>query len=294
MSGRVSWCERASAWVVAFEGEERKEREKQGEGMVSARDFGPTAPKSDVDFIYVNAFSHCHTIPSPSLSSPSPPLTKAHTHELFLHPLQPFKHISIMSGGKSGGKAGGDKSKAGTRSSKAGLQFPVGASALLRLGLNGLEADMGSIAGRIHRLLRRGNYAQRVGAGAPGEHRLNVVMFTSRGADVDLQSTSLPSSSICRLRSSSSLATLLAITRRAASSPVTCSSRSATTRSSTSSSATSSSRKEVSCPRSSPSSCRQRARRATRPAKTCEHHVRCRWLRSFSAGDRAWVCRRAL
>ena len=33
-----------------------------------------------------------------------------------------------------------------SRSSKAGLQFPVG---------------------RIHRLLRKGNYAQRVGAGAP-------------------------------------------------------------------------------------------------------------------------------
>ncbi|CAO3693029.1 unnamed protein product [Umbelopsis ramanniana] len=50
-----------------------------------------------------------------------------------------------MSGGKSGGKsASGSKSQ--TRSAKAGLQFPVG---------------------RIHRLLRRGNYAQRVGAGAP-------------------------------------------------------------------------------------------------------------------------------
>ena len=42
------------------------------------------------------------------------------------------------------GKAKGVKSK--TRSSRAGLQFPVG---------------------RIHRLLRKGNYAQRVGAGAP-------------------------------------------------------------------------------------------------------------------------------
>ncbi|GAA6027317.1 hypothetical protein JCM8097_007822 [Rhodosporidiobolus ruineniae] len=53
----------------------------------------------------------------------------------------------MSSGGKSGGKAGGDSSsKAQSRSAKAGLQFPVG---------------------RIHRLLRRGNYAQRVGAGAP-------------------------------------------------------------------------------------------------------------------------------
>ncbi|XP_058797810.1 histone H3-like [Phymastichus coffea] len=50
-----------------------------------------------------------------------------------------------MSGrGKGAGKAKGTKSK--TRSSKAGLQFPVG---------------------RIHRLLRKGNYAERVGAGAP-------------------------------------------------------------------------------------------------------------------------------
>ncbi|KAF8893213.1 histone H2A [Gymnopilus junonius] len=48
--------------------------------------------------------------------------------------------------GKSGGKAGGDSSKSQSRSAKAGLQFPVG---------------------RVHRLLKKGNYAQRVGAGAP-------------------------------------------------------------------------------------------------------------------------------
>jgi histone H2A len=49
---------------------------------------------------------------------------------------------------KSGGKAsGGDSVKGQSRSAKAGLQFPVG---------------------RVHRLLKRGNYAQRVGAGAPG------------------------------------------------------------------------------------------------------------------------------
>ncbi|XP_023390175.1 histone H2A type 1-H, partial [Pteropus vampyrus] len=45
--------------------------------------------------------------------------------------------------GKQGGKA---RAKAKTRSSRAGLQFPVG---------------------RVHRLLRKGNYAERVGAGAP-------------------------------------------------------------------------------------------------------------------------------
>ncbi|KAL2309549.1 hypothetical protein Nmel_005756 [Mimus melanotis] len=49
-----------------------------------------------------------------------------------------------MSGrGKQGGKA---RAKAKSRSSRAGLQFPVG---------------------RVHRLLRKGNYAERGGAGAP-------------------------------------------------------------------------------------------------------------------------------
>jgi histone H2A len=45
-----------------------------------------------------------------------------------------------MAGGKN------TKAKATSRSAKAGLQFPVG---------------------RIHRKLRKGNYAQRIGAGAP-------------------------------------------------------------------------------------------------------------------------------
>ncbi|KAF6023806.1 hypothetical protein EB796_017908 [Bugula neritina] len=48
-----------------------------------------------------------------------------------------------MTGRGKGGKA---KGKSKTRSSRAGLQFPVG---------------------RIYRLLRKGNYAERVGAGAP-------------------------------------------------------------------------------------------------------------------------------
>ena len=46
----------------------------------------------------------------------------------------------------SGGKGGKAKSKAKSRSSRAGLQFPVG---------------------RIHRLLRKGNCSEKVGAGAP-------------------------------------------------------------------------------------------------------------------------------
>lgn len=48
-----------------------------------------------------------------------------------------------MSGRDKGGKV---RAKGKTRSSRAGLQFPVG---------------------RIHRLLRKGNYAERIGAGAP-------------------------------------------------------------------------------------------------------------------------------
>ena len=57
--------------------------------------------------------------------------------------------------GKSGGKAAaGDSSpKSQSRSARAGLQFPVG---------------------RVHRLLKKGNYAQRVGAGAPGMDILHL------------------------------------------------------------------------------------------------------------------------
>ena len=51
---------------------------------------------------------------------------------------------------KSGKAASGEAGKSQSRSAKAGLQFPVG---------------------RVHRLLKRGNYAQRVGAGAPGASR---------------------------------------------------------------------------------------------------------------------------
>ncbi|CAH3115836.1 unnamed protein product [Pocillopora meandrina] len=54
------------------------------------------------------------------------------------------KQFTTNMSGRGKGKAKGTKSK--SRSSRAGLQFPVG---------------------RIHRLLRKGNYAERVGAGAP-------------------------------------------------------------------------------------------------------------------------------
>ena len=60
-----------------------------------------------------------------------------------MQPIRPYKATGKMSGRGKGGKV---KGKAKSRSSRAGLQFPVG---------------------RIHRLLRKGNYAKRVGAGAP-------------------------------------------------------------------------------------------------------------------------------
>ena len=50
-----------------------------------------------------------------------------------------------MSGRGKGGEAK-SATKSKTRSSRAGLQFPVG---------------------RVHRLLRNGNYSKRIGAGAP-------------------------------------------------------------------------------------------------------------------------------
>ena len=54
-----------------------------------------------------------------------------------------FTTTITMAGRAKGGKA---KSKSKTRSSRAGLQFPVG---------------------RIHRHLRKGSFGGRVGAGAP-------------------------------------------------------------------------------------------------------------------------------
>lgn len=63
------------------------------------------------------------------------------------------------SGKSKSGKASGDATgKSQSRSAKAGLQFPVG---------------------RVHRLLKKGNYAQRVGAGAPGESRALFALATA-------------------------------------------------------------------------------------------------------------------
>ena len=105
------------------------------------------------------------------------------------------------------------------RAAKAGLQFPVG---------------------RIDRHLRKGRYAARIGAGAPGACSVrpelafaSLRVLTSSPLLPDLQSTSPPSSSTSPPRSSSSPVTPPATTRSRVSSRATCSSRSATTRSST-------------------------------------------------------------
>ncbi|XP_066862667.1 histone H2A type 1-H-like [Kogia breviceps] len=64
-----------------------------------------------------------------------------------------------MSGrGKEGSKA---RAKAKTRSSRGGLQFPVG---------------------RVHGLLRKGNYAERVGAGAPVYLTAEILELAGNGA----------------------------------------------------------------------------------------------------------------
>lgn len=76
-----------------------------------------------------------------------PPRWYKRSHDLvgiIIIAVDSFTSIAItMSGRGKGGKA---KGKSKTRSSRAGLQFPVG---------------------RIHRHLRKGNYAERIGAGAP-------------------------------------------------------------------------------------------------------------------------------
>ena len=94
---------------------------------------------------------------------------------------------------KSGKAAGGEPAaKSTSRSAKAGLQFPVG---------------------RVHRLLKKGNYAQRVGAGAPGQWYLTAAVLSRLTSFSFAQFTSLPSSNTLLLRFSNSLATPLVITR---------------------------------------------------------------------------------
>ncbi|RZC75288.1 hypothetical protein C5167_050769 [Papaver somniferum] len=55
-------------------------------------------------------------------------------------------YLMMMVKMRQGGRKGGDRKKAVTKSAKAGLQFPVG---------------------RITRFLKKGRYSQRLGSGAP-------------------------------------------------------------------------------------------------------------------------------
>ena len=81
-----------------------------------------------------------NTIKSPSnLREPS--LSQSHSLSLFLI----TQHSPVTMSGRGKGKSASGK-KAVSRSAKAGLQFPVG---------------------RIARYLKKGKYAQRIGAGAP-------------------------------------------------------------------------------------------------------------------------------
>ena len=88
-------------------------------------------------------------------------------------------------GGKAAAASADAKSAAQSRSSKAGLQFPVG---------------------RIHRMLRKGNYAQRIGAGAPGASKRSRLMMVFADFGVCNQSTSPLFSNTSQLRSLSWLA----------------------------------------------------------------------------------------
>ncbi len=66
----------------------------------------------------------------------------------FHHDIQVTTMVGKASGKSKTGKTSGVPAKKETRSSKAGLQFPVG---------------------RIHRMLKKHNFKYRIGAGAPGE-----------------------------------------------------------------------------------------------------------------------------
>ena len=91
----------------------------------------------EIDFSGRRAVNRPPTLSHPALYNKRFELEKNASH------LEINLNKKNMSGKGKGAKA---KAKAKSRSVRAGLQFPVG---------------------RIHRMLRKGNYAERVGAGAP-------------------------------------------------------------------------------------------------------------------------------
>ena len=78
---------------------------------------------------------------------PPPPHPSLFAPALVTTPQTPKMSGKTTGKSKSGKTASAEGKSQQSRSAKAGLQFPVG---------------------RVHRLLKKGNYAQRVGAGAPG------------------------------------------------------------------------------------------------------------------------------
>ncbi|XP_078284232.1 histone H2A-like [Rhinoraja longicauda] len=99
------------------------------------------------DVCFLSARENCAAPCSTSKYSPSNTARVAADQVAFT--ASPYSSMKVVNsrgssaGSKTSGKA---KAKAKSRSSRAGLQFPVD---------------------RVHRLLRKGNYAERVGAGAP-------------------------------------------------------------------------------------------------------------------------------
>ncbi|XP_062865554.1 histone H2A-like [Trichomycterus rosablanca] len=125
--------------IIETNNEDKKQQEKNIEpegNKTSDSDTSNTSTSSDE-----TDSSSSTTTASDELTSPPAPTKKTSIKPSTLKP--PSNDNVQVKKGKTGGKA---RAKAKTRSSRAGLQFPVG---------------------RVHRHLRKGNYAHRVGAGAP-------------------------------------------------------------------------------------------------------------------------------
>merc|ERR1712064_158227 len=97
-----------------------------------------------------------------------------------------YQNKTTMSGRGKGGKV---KNKAKSRSSRAGLQFPVG---------------------RIHRLLRKGNYAERGGAGAPVYLAADVLELAGNAARDNKKTRIIPRHLQLAIRNDEELNKLLA------------------------------------------------------------------------------------
>ena len=144
-------------------------------------------------------FPSAHSRPVLDQQPPPPPYLSFFSL-VFTNTAQALRMSGKTTGkSKSGKTAAAEGKSQQSRSAKAGLQFPVG---------------------RVHRLLKKGNYAQRVGAGAPGmwSDFLFKTTLTRR-----IQSTLLPCSSTLPLRSLSWQETPLVITRSSVLFRVTCS-----------------------------------------------------------------------